>query len=85
VAAQTEKLGSMINTAIERFQEIESHVVGKTPEQLHARVALRACLQELRSIAADEATMSPAQDLNAKPAAQIIPFPGHGLSSTHSP
>ncbi len=69
----------MISTAIERFQEIERHVVGKTPEQLHARVTLRACLQELRAIAADEATTAPMQ--LDQPAAQIIPFPGRGPAS----
>lgn len=43
----------MLGQAIADVQKLEEQVAAKTPEQLHARIAIRACLKELRGIAAD--------------------------------
>lgn len=43
----------MLGKAIASVQDLEKQITGKTPGQLHARVAIRACLKELRSIATD--------------------------------
>ncbi|MBX9709638.1 MAG: hypothetical protein K2X60_01260 [Xanthobacteraceae bacterium] len=43
----------MLGQAIANVQKLEKQVTGKTPAQLNARIAIRACLKELRSIAAD--------------------------------
>ncbi len=43
----------MLGQAIANVQKLEKQVTGKTPEQLRARIAIRACLKELRGIALD--------------------------------
>ena len=42
----------MLGQAIASVQKLEMQVTGKAPQQLRARIAIRACLKELRGIAA---------------------------------
>ncbi len=43
----------MLGQAIANVQKLETQVAGKTPGQLRARIAIRACLKELRDIATE--------------------------------
>ncbi len=43
----------MLGQTIADVQKLEKQVTGKTPEHLHARIAIRACLKELRGIASE--------------------------------
>ena len=68
----------MISKTIESVQNIERQIRGKSTEQLNARVAIRACLAELRSIAADEGqSLAPAQD---QLVARVLPFTARAAS-----
>lgn len=52
----------MLGRAIADVQKLEKRVVGKTPEQLQARIAIRACLKELRSLVSEAGDTAPQQN-----------------------
>ncbi len=43
----------MLGQAIANVQKLEKQMAGNTPEQLRARIAIRACLKELRGLATE--------------------------------
>jgi hypothetical protein len=68
----------MIGKAIQNVEVLERQVSGKTREQLNARIAIRVCLAELRSIAADAGTsIVPDQDAAG---AKVIAFSARAAS-----
>jgi hypothetical protein len=71
----------MIGEAIAKVQDLEKQVTGKTRQQLRARISIRACLKELRGIAAAGA----GAEMEAGRSGKIIPFIARAPSLIQNP